>query len=99
MKKLFGMIGLAKRAGKILSGENKCKEAIKSGRVYLCILSEDASHNTEKSIRNSCTFYDVPLVVFGTREQLGGAVGNASNSVLALTDENFCEAILNIINP
>lgn len=99
MEKAFGMIGLAKRANKVLSGEKNCKEGIKCGKALLCILSQDASKNTEKSIRNSCSFYDVPLVVFGTNEQLGYCVGNASNSVLAITDENFCEAILNIINP
>ena len=99
MKKAFGMLGLAKRAGKVLSGEKNCKEGIKCGKVLLCILSEDASQNTEKSIRNSCSFYDVPLAVFGTKEELGYAVGNAANSVLAITDENFCKAILNMINP
>ncbi|MBE7046774.1 MAG: 50S ribosomal protein L7ae [Ruminococcaceae bacterium] len=98
MKKVFGMIGLAKRANKILAGEKNCKEGIKCGKALLCILSEDAAKNTEKSIRNSCSFYDVPLVVFGTSEELGFSVGNARNSVLAVTDENFCNAILNIIN-
>ena len=99
MEKVFGMIGLAKRANKVLSGEKSCKEGIQYGKALLCILSEDASKNTEKSIRNSCSFYDVPLIVLGTSERLGYAIGNARNSVLAITDENFCEAILNIINP
>ena len=98
MKKVYGMIGLAKRPGKVLSGEKNCKEGIKCGKVLLCILSGDAAKNTEKSIRNSCSFYDVPLVVLGTSEELGYSVGNASNSVLAITDDNFCNAILNIIN-
>ena len=99
MEKAFGMIGLAKRANKVLSGEKNCKEGIKYGKALLCILSEDASANTRKSITNSCSYYDVPLVVFGTSEKLGYAVGNLKNSVLAITDENFCKAILNIINP
>lgn len=99
MKKVFGMIGLAKRAGKVVSGEKNCKEAIKRGTALLCILANDASDNTKKSITNSCSFYETELITFSTVQELGYAIGNAKNSAIAITDENFAKAILNIINP
>ena len=43
----MGLIGLAKRAGKLSSGESACKEAIKTGKSYLIILAEDVGKNTE----------------------------------------------------
>lgn len=92
------MLGLAKRAGKLLSGESACKEAVRFGKSWLIILAEDASDNTVKNITDSCKYYNVSYLKLGTKESLGHSVGNAYNAVLSINDEGFAGAILKYIN-
>ena len=42
-KKVLNLLGLATRAGKTASGEFMTEKAIKSGKAYLVIVSEEAS--------------------------------------------------------
>ena len=46
--KIVSMIGLAKRAGKLVSGEFSTEQAVKKGLVRLVIVAGDASDNTKK---------------------------------------------------
>ena len=87
------MLGLAKRAGKIISGESGCKDSIRFGSSYLIILAEDTGVNTKKSITDSCKFYDVPYYEIGNIVDNGRAIGNSFNAVLSVTDEGFAKAI------
>ena len=87
------MLGMAMKAGKVASGEFSTEKSVKSGQAYLVIVSEDASNNTKKMFTNMCKFYEVPRYFFGTKEELGYAIGKEMRSSLAITDENFAEAI------
>ncbi|MBE7049759.1 MAG: hypothetical protein E7394_03195 [Ruminococcaceae bacterium] len=97
MKKALGLLGLAKRAGRVSSGESACKEAIRFGSSYLILLAKDASANTKKNITDSCSFYDVPYAEIADKETLGGAIGNFYNAVVSVNDEGFAKGILNHI--
>lgn len=91
--KVFSMIGLAMRAGKVVSGEFMTEKAVKSGRAFLVIVSETASENTKKMFRNMCTFYEVPFYTYGTKENLGHSMGKEFRASLAVTDEGFAKSI------
>ena len=45
--RVFGLLGLAAKAGKVQSGEFSTEKSVKSGRAYLVIVSEEASENTK----------------------------------------------------
>lgn len=91
--KLFSMIGLAMKAGKIVSGEFMCEKSIKSGRAVLVIISEDASDNTGKKFSDMCTFYGVNFKFFGDSEQLGHAMGKQFRKVVCIEDSGFADSI------
>ena len=91
--KVYSMLGLATKAGKVASGEFATDKSVKAGKAWLVIVSEDASDNTKKMFSNMCEFYEVPRYVFGTKEELGHAIGKAMRSSLAITDENFAKSI------
>lgn len=93
MNKVFGMIGLAKKAGKIICGEAASKDSVRYGRSFLVIIAEDASDNTSKSITDSCKYYNVPYFIYGTKDTLGKAAGNEFNAVLSVTDRGFAGSI------
>ena len=73
--KALNMISMAMKAGKLVSGEFACEQAIKDGSGCLCIVANDASNNTKKSFSNSCNFYEVKYIEYGTKESLGHAIG------------------------
>ena len=96
--RVLSMLGMAARAGKIDSGEFSTEKAVKSGRGRLVIVAEDASGNTKKMFTNMCKYYEVPLVVFGTKEELGHWIGKAYRASICILDEGFAKAVLKKIN-
>ena len=91
-------VSLAKRAGKVVSGESAVKDAIRFKKAKLVLLSCDSSANTKKSILNSCTYYNVKCITAGTMEELGHAIGNNFNAVIAICDTGFAKSIENAIS-
>lgn len=92
--RILSMIGLAARAGKIVSGEFCTERSVKSGRARMVFVAEDASENTKKKFRNMCSFYQVPVYFPADRECLGRSIGKGFRASLAVEDENFAKAIL-----
>lgn len=92
--KVYAMIGMAMKAGSMVSGEFACETAVKTGKAYLVVVPKDASLNTKKLFSNKTSFYGIPYVEFGTKEELGHAMGKDMRSSAAITDEGFAKAIL-----
>ena len=95
--KVLGMLGLAKRAGKVVSGEFSVEKAVKAKQAYLVLVAEDASDNTKKNFRDMCSYYDTRLIMIGTKEDLGKSVGCQFRASVAVTDSGFGKAILDKI--
>ena len=94
MDKVYSMLGLATKAGKVVSGEFATDKSVKSATAWLVIVSEDASDNTKKMFYNMCKFYEVPLYFYGTKDELGHAIGKELRSSLAVTDLGLADAII-----
>ncbi len=94
MNKALGMLGLAKRAGKVATGEFLCDKAIKSGQSHLIIIASDISENGRKEICDACRYYEVEHIELGTRAELGKITGSDERTVVSVNDENFKNAIL-----
>ncbi len=93
MNKVHALIGLAKRAGKVVSGESAAKDSIRFGKACIAIIAEDASDNTKKSITNSCKYYEVKYYIWSNKNDLGHALGNNFNAVVCITDHGFAKSI------
>ena len=55
MDRVLSLLGIAQKAGKVVSGGFLCEDAIKSREAVLVILAEDAQKNTVHTITNKCT--------------------------------------------
>ena len=97
MNKLLGMLGLAKRAGKLSVGAFVCDKMIRSGRARLVILACDASQNTKKSVTDSCKYYNIKMIEISDMSALGHATGGGEKAVVSVNDNNFARAISDII--
>jgi ribosomal protein L7Ae-like RNA K-turn-binding protein len=91
--KLYSTLGLAMRAGKVLAGDDTVIKAVRSGEAKLVIMATDAAVNAQKKYRDKCSHYQIPLVEFGNRFDLGSAIGKVDRVVLAVTDAGFADRI------
>jgi len=91
--RILSMLGLAAKAGKIVSGEFSTEKAIKSGKAFLVIVSEEASENTKKMFRDKCSFYEIPIYLYASKEMLGNAIGRQFRASLAVLDPGFANSL------
>lgn len=91
--KVLSLLGIAAKANGIASGEFQTEHSVKDGTAWLVIIAEDASDNTKKMFRNMCTFYEVDMVVYGTKDTLGHCIGKEFRASLAVTNEGLANAI------
>ena len=96
--KIFSLLGLATRSRNVVSGEFMTEKAVKSYNAELVIVGEDASDNTKKMFTNMCEFYEVPMFIYGTKEELGHAIGKEFRASLAVLDEGFANAVMKKMN-
>lgn len=93
MDKVYSLLGLAYKSRNLVSGSLATEKAVKNGKAETVIVSEDASDNTVKMFRNMCLFYEVPMFRYGSKEELGHAMGKEMRTSLAITDEGFAKSI------
>ena len=96
--KVYSLLGLATRSRKVDSGEFMTDKAVKSGKAYMVIVADDASDNTKKEFLNLCKFYHVPIFIYGTKEELGHAMGKEMRASLAVTDEGFSKSLVKLLS-
>lgn len=93
-KKIYSYIGLAQKAGKTAAGEFLTETAIKERKAELVLVSEEASGNTKKKFIDSATYYNVPIYLFGGKDELGHAMGKEFRASLAITEKGLATAIM-----
>ena len=91
---ILSMIGLAKRAGKVVSGEFSTEKAVKENKAKLVIVSEDASNNTKKLFSKKCFFYSIPVIMYSDKVSLGHSIGQELRTSVGIIDEDFAKAII-----
>lgn len=91
----LGLLGLARKAGKLEIGEEPVGAACRGGRARLVLLAADGARNTAGKAARLAQAAKVRCVPTSfTKEELGTALGRSSCAVLALTDEGFAKAFL-----
>ena len=91
--KILSYLGLATKAGKLVSGEFMTEKAVKEGKAKIVIVAEDASDNTKKMFSNMCEFYHVSLYIMSNKETLGRAIGKQFRASVAVLDTGLANAI------
>ena len=94
----MSLLGLANRAGKIVSGEELVIKEIQKRRVNLVILANDAANNTKKTILNKCSYYQIPFKIVPDRYILGQSIGKDKRVVVGITDKGFSEKLLQLLD-
>ena len=100
-KKLLGMIGMCRGAGRAVIGVpmiceylKKASQSKKGTADILVIEASDTSDNTHKRISDRCEFYNVRCIRISSNcSELGRALGKAAVAAVAIVDASFCRAI------
>ncbi len=95
-QKILNLIGLAQRAGRLISGEELVVETIQKGQAKLVFLANDAAVNLSKKVTDKSYTYQVEVVTVFSTLELSAAVGKA-RKVLAVTDAGFTKKMRSIM--
>ena len=92
---ISGLIGLARKAGKVEVGEEAVSIAARHHKARVILFASDAADNTlrrQESLAQlgSCPTVRLPL----TKAELGGCVGRGACALLAITDIGLAAAVL-----
>ncbi|MCI1723715.1 MAG: ribosomal L7Ae/L30e/S12e/Gadd45 family protein [Lachnospiraceae bacterium] len=96
--KYLSSLGLAEKAGRVMSGELMTEKAVRSGKAKLVFVASDSSDNTKKKFTNLCDHYNVPVYFPDTKDVIGHAIGKEFRASLAVIDDRFAELIVRNIN-
>ena len=91
-KDVFSLLGLASCARKITTGDVLIKD-IRSHKVNLVLIAEDASDNTKKKITDKCIFYKISYIFIESSEDLSRAIGKDNRMAVGILDRGFADKI------
>ena len=98
-RRAASMLSLCQRAGSLVSGEDSVEIALKEKKACLIIIAEDASENTKNKFLTKAEFYNVNVVVYGSKEDLSSCVGKFNRTVFAVVENrSFAERIFQLIS-
>lgn len=95
MNKILNYLGIARRAGFLISGIDAVIASLEK-KAKLVVIATDASSATKDKLNRKCYFYKVNILEHFTTEELSTAVGYNNPKVLAVTDEGIVKQILKI---
>ncbi|MGX6979409.1 YlxQ-related RNA-binding protein [Vagococcus elongatus] len=96
-EKALNLLGMATRAGKIVSGEGLVLQDIRARKVQLVLLAEDASANTRKKLTDKCSHYQIPCYSLFTQTEISQAIGK-TRMVCGVKDKGFAEKLRELIS-
>jgi ribosomal protein L7Ae-like RNA K-turn-binding protein len=96
--KIFRMLGLATRAGKISFGTESTIDLIKTKKAKLVIVATDSAERTKKNIFRICEENNVTVREYGTIYELSNCIGKVNKAIIGIKDINFSNEILKLID-
>ncbi|MFL2106508.1 YlxQ-related RNA-binding protein [Desemzia sp. FAM 23991] len=96
-QKALNLLGLATRAGKLVSGEDLTIKQVRSEKAKVVIIANDASENTRKKISDKCQYYEIPYTIQYSKAELSQAIGK-ERTIVCLTDAGFAKKIRELLS-
>lgn len=91
------LLGLARRANQLETGENLVLKAIRNQKVAVVILASDAGQASAKKLRDKAAFYHVDFIESFTKNELSQATG-MNRSAYGVKDPGFARKLMALVN-
>lgn len=96
--RILSLLGLCRRAGRLVIGAQPCIESINAGKARLLIMASDFSQGSARPVMAAAQKLKVKLcTVDRTKNEISVAVGKLCG-VLAIEDEGFAKKLDELIN-
>ena len=95
--KVYGLLGLAMKAGKVSFGTESCFDMLNRKKIEILLIAKDASERTINNFSTQCKEKKIPYYIWGTREKLSQAIGKENKTVLGIREKNFAQAVEKLI--
>jgi ribosomal protein L7Ae-like RNA K-turn-binding protein len=94
---LLRLLGLATRAGAVLPGTERVREAARAGVLEFAILAADASANSRDKLLPLLDARQIAYTVGYDRDALGRAVGRAPVSAIGITEKKLAGRVEDLL--
>ena len=94
---LLSMLGLAARAGAVITGTERVREAARAGSLHFVLVAADASDNSRDKLLPLLDARQIAYAVVYDRDALGGAVGRAPLSALGITETKLAKRVKELL--
>lgn len=91
---MIKILGLARKAGKVVIGTDLTVNEVRKNRVKVVLLASDASNNTKKLIYDKCQFYKVFVIDTYSSAEISNSIGKENIKVIGISDEGFSKLLL-----
>jgi len=95
--RFYQVLGLCRRAGKLVSGAWASEQLIRNHKAELVIVSSDASDSTKEKFLRLCKSRQIDIVFIGSKEELGRCIGHYERIIIAINDKRFKAMILDTL--
>ena len=92
--KALGYLGLCARSGNLTAGYNNCLAEIRSGKVFLVIVSQEVGDSTRRKIIDKCGSGGIPFRIWGNADELSRACGKRDKGLFGIRDRGLAEALI-----
>lgn len=92
IEKVLNLLGLAQRAGLLVSGEDNVIDSMQKNKAKIIFLGKDCSENTKDKFEKKCFYYNIELCTIFSCEEISHSIGK-TRMVIAITDNGFYKSI------
>lgn len=96
-QKVLNLLGLAQRAGKLVTGEELVTKEIQAQKAKYVFVASDAGKNTLKKLQDKSRYYEIPLSEAFTSLELTQALGKPRKAI-AVVDHGFAKKMGELLN-
>ena len=89
-EKTLHLLGLAMRAGRVVTGEEMTVKDIQKNKTEFVFIATDASDNTQKKIKDKCSYYGVPWNNAFLQSEISHAIGK-ERMIIGINDYGFAK--------
>lgn len=96
--RVLGMLGMAMRAGAVVPGTERVREAARGDSLQLALIAADASANTRGKLLPLLAARGITHVVRYERAELGAAVGRGPLGAVGVLDRMLADRLLGLLD-
>ena len=95
--KFLTLLGFAKKANHVTSGDEGVKAFLKKGKIKLLIVAEDYPEKRKNFWKETAESMNIDFIEICDKESLGRAIGTSPRALVGILDEKMAESLKNIV--